>query len=62
LLELRALHREGAVHSGVQHTGIAGGIENAWSSAETLAHAIEAACETACGLLRVDQVISARGD
>lgn len=62
LLALRALHRDGATNSGVQQSGHAGPIESALSSAETLAHAIEAACETACGLLRVDQVISARGD
>jgi chaperonin GroEL (HSP60 family) len=62
LLELRAHHRDGSAESGVQSSGNAGQIEAAWSSAETLAHAIEAACETACGLLRVDQVISARGD
>ena len=62
LLELRAHHRDGSAESGVQSTGSVGLIEVAWSSAETLAHAIEAACETACGLLRVDQVISARGD
>ena len=62
LLTLRSLHRDGSPNSGVQHTGHAGQIDTAWSSAETLAHAIEAACETACGLLRVDQVISARGD
>ena len=62
LLTLRSLHRDGATNSGVQQSGHAGPIESALSSAETLAHAIEAACETACGLLRVDQVISARGD
>jgi len=62
LLALRSLHRDGSPDSGVQQTGHAGPIQSAWSSAETLAHAIEAACETACGLLRVDQVISARGD
>tara|TARA_B100000767_G_scaffold237508_1_gene231753 strand:- start:348 stop:1946 length:1599 start_codon:yes stop_codon:yes gene_type:complete len=62
LLILRSLHRDGSPNSGVQHSGQAGPVESAWSSAETLAHAIEAACETACGLLRVDQVISARGD
>jgi chaperonin GroEL (HSP60 family) len=62
LLTLRSLHRDGSADSGVQHTGHPGPISTAWSSAETLAHAIEAATETACGLLRVDQVISARGD
>ena len=31
-------------------------------NAETLEHAIEVATEAVCGLLRIDQVISARGD
>ena len=62
LLELRALHRAGNSEAGVLRDGKAGTIEEALASAETLSHAIEAACETACGLLRVDQVISARGD
>jgi chaperonin GroEL (HSP60 family) len=62
LLELRALHRGGNSEAGILRDGKAGTIDEALASAETLSHAIEAACETACGLLRVDQVISARGD
>ena len=62
LLELRAQHRQGHSEFGVTQTGLCGPIVDAWASAETLAHALEAACDTACGLLRVDQVISARGD
>jgi len=62
LLELRAQHRQDSTDFGVAETGLCEPITEAWASAETLAHGIEAACETACGLLRVDQVISARGD
>jgi len=62
LLELRSQHRQGKAGFGVAKNGLCEPIEQAWASAETLAHAFEAACETACGLLRVDQVISARGD
>ena len=62
LLELRSQHRQGNTGFGVAQNGLCEPIEHAWASAETLAHAFEAACETACGLLRVDQVISARGD
>ena len=62
LLELRSQHRQGNTDFGVAQNGLCESIEQAWASAETLAHAFEAACETACGLLRVDQVISARGD
>ena len=62
LLELRSLHRAGNSEAGILPDGKAGTIVEALASAETLSHAIEAACETTCGLLRVDQVISARGD
>lgn len=62
LLELRAQHRQGNTDFGVTQPGLCGQVSEAWASAETLAHAFEAACETACGLLRVDQVISSRGD
>ena len=62
LLELRSQHRQGNSDYGVTHSGLCGSVTEAWASAETLAHAFEAACETACGLLRVDQVISSRGD
>ena len=62
LLELRASHRQGNFNHGIGVDGKAVEITQAWSSAETLSHAIQAASETACGLLRVDQVISARGD
>jgi chaperonin GroEL (HSP60 family) len=62
MMEVRSAHRQGEVNSGITSTGECGTITEAWASAETLAHALEAACETSCGLLRVDQVISARGD
>ena len=62
LLELRSMHRSGNSDAGVDHNGKPAKIEKAWLPSYTLEHAISAACETACGLLRVDQVISARGD
>jgi len=62
LLELRALHRAGDSNAGINHAGAPATIEDVWHPAFTLEHAISAACESACGLLRVDQVISARGD
>ena len=37
-------------------------IEDVLLSSFTVSHALQAAVETACGLLRVDQVISSRGD
>jgi chaperonin GroEL (HSP60 family) len=62
LLALRALHRNNTLDGGINKNGEAATLEGVLECSETIAHAIEAACETACGLLRVDQVISARGD
>ena len=62
LLELRSLHRAGQINSGITQSGKPGEIESVWLPTYTIEHAISAACESACGLLRVDQVISARGD
>ena len=62
LLALRSAHRNGNYESGIGSSGSVEVVEQAWAPTETLLHGIEAATETACGLLRVDQVISARGD
>ena len=62
LLELRSLHRAGNKNSGVGKEGMPDRIEDAIIPATTILHSLEAACETTCGLIRVDQVISARGD
>ncbi|MEK9651164.1 MAG: TCP-1/cpn60 chaperonin family protein [Poseidonia sp.] len=62
MLALRAEHRAGKAQAGVDASGGVSTITSTWLPAETLHHALEAATETACGLLRVDQVISARGD
>lgn len=62
LLALRALHRNNTLDGGINKNGEAATLQGVLECSETIAHAIEAACETACGLLRVDQVISARGD
>ena len=62
LLDLRAAHRAGRSDEGVTAAGSNGTIAHAWANAATLEHAIEVATEAVCGLLRIDQVISARGD
>jgi len=62
LLSLRSLQRSTIKNSGINAQGESGQLSGVLECSETIAHAIEAACETACGLLRVDQVISARGD
>ena len=62
LLSLRSLHRKGIENTGINTQGHASELDMVLECSDTIAHGIEAACETACGLLRVDQVISARGD
>ena len=62
VLALRAAHRTGSPYSGINAAGQVMEMESTWLPADTLRHALEAATETSCGLLRVDQVISARGD
>ena len=62
LLELRSLQRGGDNQAGINRSGKPTTIVGAWLPAYTLEHSITAATESACGLLRVDQVISARGD
>ena len=62
LLALRAAHRNGDVNSGVDEAGEVSPIESIWLPSATLNHALVSATETTCGLLRVDHVISARGD
>ena len=62
LLALRAEHQGGARYAGIDANGKVAEITETWLPSKTLHHALESATETACGLLRVDQVISARGD
>ena len=62
LLKLRAAHRNESVDFGVSKDGSIGEISGVLIPATTLSHALQAAVETTCGLLRVDQVISSRGD
>ena len=62
LLQLRAAHRNQSNRYGVCKNGSIGEIEDVLLYSFTVSHALKAAVETACGLLRVDQVISSRGD
>ena len=62
VLELRSLHREGQRKKGVCADGTLNDMDDVVEPTYTVLHAIELATDTACGLLRVDQVISSRGD
>ena len=61
VLELRAAHRNGASDAGITADGKVGptGAKEAASSLES---SLNAATETCASMLRIDQVISARGD
>jgi len=61
LLELRAAHRSGSNSVGITRVGKVGET-GARISAKCLESAINAATETCASMLRIDQVISARGD
>jgi chaperonin GroEL (HSP60 family) len=62
LLELRAKARASDTPVGIKVDGSIGDVSDVLEPAENLLHGLVAASETACGLLRCDQVISARGD
>ncbi|MGB1659157.1 MAG: TCP-1/cpn60 chaperonin family protein [Candidatus Poseidoniaceae archaeon] len=62
LLQLRAAHHNHSDQFGVCKNGRIGEIQDVLLSSHTVSHALQAAVETASGLLRVDQVISSRGD
>ena len=62
LLQLRSALRNGEKSVGINVHGKVESLSNVLDCYDTIIHGLEAACETACGLLRVDQVISARGD
>jgi len=61
ILELRAAHRNGAGDAGITANGQVGPT-GAKETAHCLESALSAATETCGSMLRIDQVISARGD
>ena len=61
LLKLRSLISENK-KMGISINGDVGEINDVWEPVEGVLHAIKGATETAVGLLRVDQMISSRGD
>ena len=61
VLELRAAHRNGKDDAGITATGEVGST-GAKEAANSLESALSAATETCTSMLRIDQVVSARGD
>ena len=62
VLELRAAHRTAGSDLGIREDGSVGAVEAALLPFATVEHATQSGITLAKGLLRVDQVISARGD
>ena len=62
LLDLRAAQRKGGPANGIRADGSVGDVSDVIEPAESIIHSLTTATETACSLLRCDQVISARGD
>jgi chaperonin GroEL (HSP60 family) len=61
ILELRAAHRNGAREAGITAEGKVGPT-GAKEAATSLELALNFATETCASMLRIDQVVSARGD
>jgi chaperonin GroEL (HSP60 family) len=61
ILELRAAHRQGQTSTGITALGEVGPT-GAMEGARCLESALDAANETCASMLRIDQVVSARGD
>ncbi len=62
VLELRAAARKGDELVGISADGSVGGVEGAWHPRAVIQEGLESATETAMSMLRIDQVISSRGD
>ena len=61
ILELRAAAREGRL-SGISPDGKLCDVEGVWHPRSVIEEALFSATETASSMLRIDQVISSRGD
>ena len=62
VLELRAAAREDDGFVGITADGAVGAADGVWHPRAVIEDGLEAATETAMSMLRIDQVISARGD
>ena len=62
ILELRATSRDSDAPIGITPDGFVSIIDDVWHPRLIIEAALESATETAMSMLRIDQVISARGD
>ena len=62
ILELRAATRNQKQFFGIDENGKVSVIDRVWHPRTIIAESLHLACETTIGMLRIDQVISSRGD
>ena len=62
ILELRAATRNQEHFMGINENGKTSVIDRAWHPRTVIMESLQLACETTIGMLRIDQVISSRGD
>jgi len=62
VLELRASARDGSEPMGVSPDGKTWAVDGVWHPSSVIEKSLESATETAMSMLRIDQVISSRGD
>ena len=62
ILELRTATRNKEDFIGINENGNVSVIDNAWHPRTQITESLDLACETTIGMLRIDQVISSRGD
>jgi chaperonin GroEL (HSP60 family) len=62
ILELRTASREHDTPMGISPDGLVSMINRVWHPRQVIEASLESATETAISMLRIDQVISARGD
>ena len=62
ILELRTATRNQEKFVGIDENGKVSVIDSAWHPRTIITESLQLACETAIGMLRIDQVISSRGD
>ena len=62
VLDLRASARSGESMIGITAAGSVGSVDGAWHPRAVIQDGLESATETAMSMLRIDQVISSRGD
>jgi chaperonin GroEL (HSP60 family) len=62
ILELRTATRNQEYFMGIDENGKISVIDRAWHPRSVITESLQLACETTIGMLRIDQVISSRGD